>query len=107
MEIDAADASDSDNDMIPLLAEYALRLNPRLISNGGLPRAVDVDGKPGLRYFRARKEINYVVEASSDLINWTTEDVDQEGEILGLFVTAVSEQDSELRFFRLFVSEKE
>lgn len=107
LEIDAADASDSDNDMIPLLAEYALRLNPRLISNGGLPRAVDVDGKPGLRYFRARKEINYVVEASSDLTNWTTEDVDQEGEILGLFVTAVSEQDSELRFFRLFVSEKE
>ncbi|MDB2499889.1 S8 family serine peptidase [bacterium] len=107
LEIDATDESDSDNDKIPLLAEYALRLNPRLISNGGLPRAVDVDGAPGLRYYRARKEINYVVEASTDLIHWTTEGVNQEGEILGLFITAVTEPDSELRFFRLFVSEKE
>lgn len=107
LEINASNESDADNDKIPLLAEYALRLNPRLISNGGVPTAVEVDGKPGLRYFRARKEIDYVVEASSDLINWSTEGVDQEGEILGLFVTAVTSPDSDLRFFRLWVTEKE
>ena len=47
------------------------------------------------------------MEASTDLIHWTTEGVNQEGEILGLFITAVTEPDSQLRFFRLFVSEKE
>ncbi len=108
LEVDAPIDEDSDRDNIPLLLEYALSLNPRFASSAGLPRLRQFDGKNGLRYYRARKELNYIVEGSNDLSNWSSAGINQEAEILGLFVTAVIESPTRNPYFlRLVVSEKE
>ncbi len=108
LEVDAPIDEDSDLDNIPLLLEYALSLNPRFDSSSGLPRLRQFEGKTGLRYFRARKELNYIVEGSNDLSNWSSVGIVQEAEILGLFVTAVIESPTQNPYFlRLVVSEKE
>jgi hypothetical protein len=106
LEVDAPSDEDGDKDHIPLLMEYALDLHPRFDSNRGLPQAVYVNGKPGLRYHRARQELNYRVEGSADFQNWSDNGIIQESEILGLFVTATFEaSNSDPYFFRLIVSE--
>lgn len=108
LEFDAPTDEDSDRDNIPLLLEYALSLNPRFSSSTGLPRLRQFDGKTGLRYYRARKELNYIVESSSDLSNWSSAGIIQEAEIFGLYVTAVLETPTRDPYFlRLVVSEKE
>ena len=108
LEVNAPIDEDSDLDNIPLLLEYALNLDPRLNSNAGLPRIRYLDEQIGLRYSRARNELNYFVEGSTDLTNWSSSGIIQEAEILGLFVTAVKESPTQNPYFlRLNVSDKE
>jgi len=103
---DAPEDEDSDDDKIPLFLEYALDLNPRHVSTGGLPRVDYADGQVILRYFRARNDLQYQVEESADLNTWSPVGVVQEADVLGLFITAALDLPASGRhFLRLVVSE--
>jgi subtilisin-like proprotein convertase family protein len=103
---DAPEDEDSDDDKIPLFLEYALDLNPRHVSTGGLPRVDYADGQVILRYFRARNDLQYQVEESADLNTWSPVGVVQEADVLGLFISAALDLPASGRhFLRLVVSE--
>lgn len=104
IDLDAWDKSDEDKDGIPLLLEYALDLSPRHDSRGGLPYLDYEDGKLTLRYFRARSDLTYEVQTSTDMENWTTAGIVQEADQLGLIITAeLPVSDPTERYLRLVV----
>ncbi len=77
-EIDAglaADGGDLTGDGVPNLVKYALGIDPVTGTGGGLPVGTysTADGALQLAFARdtARTDINYVVEASPDLNQWT------------------------------------
>lgn len=102
------DSDDSDGDGLPLMLEYALVLSPRRDSLEQIPRVTHAEGKLRLRYYAGRSDLNYSVQTSTDMVNWTTAGVTQMAEILGLYITAEVEAPagSEQRFLRLIVSDK-
>ena len=64
----APNASDTDGDGINLFLEYALGSNPTTSS----PTAQPTLNANSFTFFRARPELNYIIEASSGLSTWTT-----------------------------------
>lgn len=70
----AADLADPDGDGVPNLVEYALSMDPQSPSSSGLPALslADAGTRLSLTFFRARSDVDYVVEGSSDLATWTT-----------------------------------
>lgn len=74
---------DPDRDGIRNLVEYALGLNPNEASWTGRP-LLEVSGSELLlHYHRAREDVDYWVEVSSDLVTWSSEGVDQGAGALG------------------------
>lgn len=71
--------SDADGDGVPLLVEYALDMDPGIASVIGLPVVRIAADRLELAYTKIRPEIQHVVEASSDLLIWNTDGVDQGG----------------------------
>lgn len=84
----AAATSDSDGDGVALLAEYGLALSPGASSAAQLPAATIVGGELRLTYLRARGELSYTVESSSDLATWSSAGVNQGSGAVGANVTA-------------------
>lgn len=74
-EYDADPATDVNGDGVPLLMAYALNLDPRAVLKGELP-AVDLEADSlQLSFFGDAEGINYIVETSTTLADWTTDDV--------------------------------
>jgi hypothetical protein len=97
-----AASADLDGDGLSILSEYAHGLSP---VHGDAPVLIQeiVGGLLRLSYFRARPELTYIVETSSDLVTWSTAGVDQGGS--GPWVTAaVSVGGSDRKFLRLVIS---
>ena len=68
----AGDSADPDGDKIPNLVEYALGGNPTTASVAILPVGSRATNRLQLRFSRpAPSEVIYIVEASTDLTNWT------------------------------------
>lgn len=105
LDIDASDSSDDDHDGIPLLMEYALDASPKRSSSGSLPVLSKDSGHLYLNYQRARSDLTYRVETSTNLLEWTTEGVIQESSVSGRWVTASAPTTAGgRRFLRLAVS---
>ena len=105
LALNAADSSDADRDGLPLLVEYALDLNPNVASWTGAPQLTQSGDRLELTYRRARGELNYVVEASSDLVTWSPATVTQEWAVNGEMVTAATTLPAGgQRFLRLAVT---
>lgn len=67
--------SDDDGDGVALLLEYAFGMNPNLSDRSGLPVAGIVGGNLTILFEQVRPDVEYVVETSSNLIDWSTEGV--------------------------------
>ncbi|MDB6117338.1 MAG: hypothetical protein JWO08_1119 [Verrucomicrobiaceae bacterium] len=59
------------HDRVPNLAKYALGMNPTKTSALGLPVIDFADGHQRLSFTRIAPDVEYQVEVSDDLINWT------------------------------------
>lgn len=69
---DSANTADPDLDGLPNLLEYALGTNPNFSTKTGLPVAsTDHSGQLTLNFVRAQGNVEYVVEGSADLSNWS------------------------------------
>ena len=71
--------ADDDNDCLDNLTEYALGKNPEVPDIGGNPSVAEVGGELQLSVTKgseaaADPDFSYVVEVSTDLINWSTAD---------------------------------
>jgi hypothetical protein len=113
----APDDSDTDNDLIPLLLEYGLNLDPQATSSNGLPSGGLTNGFLTLTYTRvkAATDINYTAEVTGALTNsWSSslDDVEQAWHVFDLgdseAVTArdkSSASNTASRFMRLSVTQ--
>jgi uncharacterized delta-60 repeat protein len=100
----AAPDADLDRDGLGILAEYGGGLSPTA-ADAEAASSVDLaDGNLTLTYFRARTDVTYIVQVSSNLSGWTAEGVDQGGS--GPWVTASVPASPETeKFLRLVVSQ--
>ncbi len=72
--------ADPDGDRRVNLLEFAVGLNPKLAESIGIPVVAVIGGNLTLRYFRARSDIIYTVQTSTDLVSptsWTPNSVNQ------------------------------
>ncbi len=102
----AADTADPDGDGLPNLLEYALGTDPLAAD---APHLISLTPSSlhslSLTFFRARAELTYRVEASSDLVVWTV--LSTNPGVVGDEVTVTDTQalsSSPRRFLRLHVS---
>ncbi len=74
----AADASDWDHDGIQNLLEFALDLNPKASDTTALPAAVITNDYLTISFVpnTDATDVNFIVEASTDLTSWNTTDVE-------------------------------
>ncbi len=104
---DAALTADPDGDGVVNLLEYALGSNPASAASTAVPIASMQGGtRLEISFLRARGELNYLVEATSDLVTWTT--IATNPGTVGQSVTVTDTVDipagSPRRFVRLRVS---
>ncbi len=71
------DDSDGDGDGIPLIVEYGMGLDPAVASTEGMPVYQVFSGVLALSYRKFRSDVNYSVEASTDMTAWSTAGVNQ------------------------------
>ncbi len=72
----AADVADFDHDGIANLLEYALNLNALSPDISSLPAAFVLDGHYTYSFIPNAPSLTYTVESSSDLLNWSTLNVE-------------------------------
>lgn len=100
-------ADDADGDGIPNLVEYALGTDPANPASNAI-LAVSTTGSPpsvlGLTYSKARDDVLYTVEGSSDLVQWSATGIDQGTPAEVNPVTATAPVPTGYRFLRLNVS---
>ena len=103
----AADLADPDSDGISNLLEYALDLAPLTPSTSGLPALATSAGQLTLTYKRARNDITYVVQTTTNLASpndWTTTGVAQGTPNADGTTTASIPTSNTTRFLRLQVT---
>lgn len=99
---------DETNDAgVSLLTAYALGLDPEGDLSEGLPLPILESDRLSTRFYAGRPELEYAVERSTDLQNWTTDgvqltDPDEEGRR-----TATVQRQEERQFLRLRVNERQ
>lgn len=83
-------ASDTDADGLPLLLEYALDTDPAAWSSG--PLFTSLEREKTLTFRRARAELTYEVEISSDLQSWSllASNPGAVGEVVSVTIPATS-----------------
>jgi hypothetical protein len=102
---DSAMLSDSNNDGVSLLLAYALNLNPTQNLSDSLPKAeLTADGL-AMSFYCGTEGINYAVESSVDMINWSQEGIVMTAPDGALFRTATLDTSAPGRFMRLVVSQ--
>jgi uncharacterized delta-60 repeat protein len=74
---DTADDGDGDNDGMSVMLEYAIGLNPQFADAFGRPVYQILGDTLALSYRRLRPELLYIVESSTDMQNWSANDVNQ------------------------------
>jgi uncharacterized delta-60 repeat protein len=100
--VTAGDSFDGEGDGVGLFLEYAFGLDPDVVETGGMPVAELFDSFLTMSYLRLRPELDYSVEASADLVNWSDSAVNQG---TGRYPTAWTPIGNEPRLFlRLRVS---
>lgn len=105
---DASDLSDPDQDGLPNLVEYALNSSPTSAADARHPAVHVADSRLQITFLRARTDVTYIVEASSDLSAWTLIATNPGTVSLNTPVTVadgVSLTDQPRRFLRLRVSQ--
>lgn len=67
-------AADPDGDGVSNLLEYAFSLSPRTADAAGLPTLLPLGDRVGISFSRdtRKTDLTYEVQASVDLVNWTT-----------------------------------
>jgi len=95
--------SDANNDGVILLLSYALNLNPNINLSGKMPKSVLSGGKLSISFFAGREDINYTVETSMNLKDWTTSGVTLGDLDQNQHRTATVAASSQSRFLRLVV----
>jgi hypothetical protein len=60
---------------VPLITSYALNLDPHRKPESQLPRPQIVGNELRLSYYAGRSDVNYIIETSSDLKQWTSSGV--------------------------------
>lgn len=105
LPFETPDFEDRDRDTIPLLMEYALGLNPNRFDRGhGIQFRYD-SGLMELRFLKAQTDTHYVVECSTNLVDWTTQSVTMPDVPPGSEATATTPTaDSPQKFLRLRVT---
>jgi len=96
--------SDDNHDGVSLLMAYALNLNPNLNLSTLVPQPVFSAGEMSLTYLEASDQVTYVVETTTDMINWTTEGVTMSELDVNHYRTATVPMTGGTRFMRLSVS---
>lgn len=108
---DASATADPDSDGVPTLLEYALASSPTSASSVSLPTLQLSQLSPEishlqLTFLRARDELTYTIEVSSDLVTWTV--IATNPGALGESVTVTDpvsiSESNHRRFFRLRVT---
>lgn len=96
--------SDANGDGVSLLMAYALALNPNQNLSALVPQPVFSADQMSLSYFAAADGVTYVVEASPDLVNWSTEGVVVGEPNASQVRSATVDRAGDNRFMRLSVS---
>ncbi|MEI6604022.1 MAG: autotransporter-associated beta strand repeat-containing protein, partial [Verrucomicrobiota bacterium] len=66
---------DPNGDGVNLLMAYALNLEPAQDLNGKMPQAAYVAGRMGITFYAGRVGVTYIVESSTNLVDWTSDNV--------------------------------
>ncbi len=99
----ADNLADADNDGVPNILEYALLGDPTRPHTAQLPILLPAGNTLTFKFLRARSDINYIVEQSSDLKTWT--DISTNAGTVGQEVEISVPFNGGSKFLRLKVSE--
>lgn len=103
-EADAAATADPDGDGIVNLLEYALGGDPLIPNSASLPQIAVDNTYMTITFLRLRSDINYRIEASDNLVNWSI--IAENPGSVGSWVTVddiVPIAEASRRFLRLVV----
>jgi hypothetical protein len=101
----AADSANPSGDGLRNLIKYALGLSAAAVSSSSnLEIRMNADQRLELTFLRAREELSYIVQGSSDLSSWTDLAVNPGSTGTAVKVTDSSPADSSRRFLRLKIS---
>ena len=89
-----------------LLLAYALNLDPRQQLSGKMPKSVIVANEMEMTFYAKAQGVSYTVEASKDLLNWTTEIVSLSSLNAEGYRTASVDRDATQCFLRLVVQKQ-
>ena len=99
----SAATADPAGDGMSNLLKYALGADPLASGVQQLPTATTVGGKLELTFTRARSDVTYLVEGSSDLQTWST--LATNPGVVGQSVTVQDTASSTPRFLRLQITQ--
>ena len=96
--------SDFNGDGMNLLMAYALNLDPNQNLSGSMPKPLFTAGEMSLRFYAGTAGVSYAVEASGDMVHWSTDGVTISGPDANQNRTATVDHSGPNRFMRLAVS---
>lgn len=98
-------SSDQNGDGVPLLIEYALRLDPKISNGGNVPLPVVNSNSIDYTYYSLANGITYTAEVSRALNEWSTQGISMTGPNSTGYSTASVPRTGDPCFFRLIVSQ--